>query len=58
MEFFRLLPRSVQRQVWELDHALFRRHVGPTLRAYAEETATVLRELELVRLRRSHLPSS
>lgn len=49
MELFRLLPRSVQRQVWELDAALFRRHAAPSVAAYAEETATVLRELEMAR---------
>ena len=38
-------------QVWELDNALFIRHVTPSVLAYAEETATLLRELDMVRPR-------
>ena len=35
-------------QVWELDNALFIRHATPSVLAYAEETATLLRELDMV----------
>jgi hypothetical protein len=38
-------------QVWELDNALFVRHVTPSVLAYAEETATLLRELDMARPR-------
>ena len=36
-------------QVWELEGALFRRHVTPSIFGYAEETATTMRELDMVR---------
>ena len=38
-------------QVWELDGTLFRRHATPSLHAYAEETATIMRELDMARAR-------
>jgi hypothetical protein len=37
--------------VWELDATLFRRHVTPSIHGYAEETATVMRELDMARRR-------
>jgi len=37
-------------QVWELDGALFRRHASPSISAYADETATIMRELDMARL--------
>ena len=46
---FRNLPRSVQRQVWSLDANLFCRHVVPVLEAYSNETASIMRELDMVR---------
>jgi hypothetical protein len=37
--------------VWELDATLFRRHATPSIHGYAEETATVMRELDMARRR-------
>lgn len=49
MDLFRLLPRTVQRQVWETDGLLFRRHASLSLEVYGDEVATVMRELDMVR---------
>ena len=46
VELFRQLPVEVQRQCWELRGELLRRHTTPALLAYAEETATVMRNLD------------
>ncbi len=43
--------RSALPQVWELDNDVFVRHVTPSVLAYAEETATLLRELDMARPR-------
>lgn len=37
-------------QVWELEGALFRRHVTPSIFAFAEETATIMRDLDMARV--------
>jgi|AntAceMinimDraft_5_1070358.scaffolds.fasta_scaffold49876_1 negative elongation factor B len=44
-ELFRQLPLEVQRQCWALKAVLLRRHTQPSLLAYSEETATVMRNL-------------
>ena len=46
VELFRQLPVEVQRQCWELRGELLRRHTAPALTAYAEETATTMRNLD------------
>jgi hypothetical protein len=46
VELFRQLPVEVQRQCWELRAELLRRHTAPALTAYAEETATTMRNLD------------
>ena len=59
MDLFRLLPRAVQRQVWEMDGLLFRRHASLSLEMYGDEVATVMRELDMVRFAaRSVMPAA
>mmetsp|Transcript_1949 Transcript_1949/g.7146 ORF Transcript_1949/g.7146 Transcript_1949/m.7146 type:complete len:677 (+) Transcript_1949:3-2033(+) len=41
MELFKMLETKVQRQVWEVDLPLFRRHTLPAIIVYSEETARV-----------------
>ena len=48
MDLFRLLPRTVQRQVWDMDGSLFRRHASLSFEVYGDEVATVMRELDMV----------
>ena len=36
-------------QVWEIDAALFRRHAMPSVIAYADETVTVMKGLDMAR---------
>ena len=45
-ELFRRLPAEVQRQCWELRPTLLRRHAAPVAAAFADEIATVVRNLE------------
>ena len=46
IELFRRLPVEVQRQCWELRPTLLRRHAAPVAAAFADEIATVVRNLE------------
>ena len=46
VELFRRLPVEVQRQCWELRPTLLRRHAAPVAAAFADEIATVVRNLE------------
>ena len=48
-ELFRQLPPCIQRQAWELNTPLFRHQALPSVLGYKDETATVMRELDMVR---------